>query len=217
MKTSSESTAERIAGVLRRRITEGDLRPGAQLSEERLVAGLGVSRNTLREAFRLLTHDGLLVHRRHRGVFVSELDEDDLVDLYRLRRAVECDVVRSLTGLDANRLRPLCDDVEAAETAASKGEWNEVARANLLFHQHLVSLAGSRRLDDVFGRLLAELRLGFHVVPSLRKFHERYVGRNRVLLDLLEDGDLISAADELDRYLRDSEQRLLTAHRLAVQ
>jgi len=217
VKRSGESTAERIAGVLRRRITDGDLRPGAQLSEQRLVAELGVSRNTLREAFRLLTHDGLLVHRRHRGVFVPELDEDDLVDLYRLRRAVECDVVRSLTGLDANRLRPLCDDVEAAETAASKGEWNEVARANLLFHQHLVSLAGSRRLDDVFGRLLAELRLGFHVVPSLRQFHERYVGRNRVLLDLLEDGDLTSAADELDRYLRDSEQRLLTAHRLAVQ
>lgn len=216
MKTSSESTAERIAGVLRRRITEGDLRPGAQLSEERLVAGLGVSRNTLREAFRLLAHDGLLIHHRHRGVFVPELDEDDLVDLYRLRRAVECDVVRSLTGLGADRLRPLCEDVEAAETAASQGEWNKVAKANLRFYQNLVSLAGSRRLDDVFGRLLAELRLGFHVVPSLRKFHERYIGRNRALLDLLEDGDVISAADELDGYLRDSEQRLLTAHRLAV-
>ncbi|MGI8985956.1 MAG: GntR family transcriptional regulator, partial [Nocardioidaceae bacterium] len=80
------STAERVADVLRRRITEGDLVPGARLSEERLVCELHVSRNTLREAFRLLAHEGLLVHRLHRGVFVPELDEDDLVDLYRLRR-----------------------------------------------------------------------------------------------------------------------------------
>jgi len=174
---SRESTAERIADVLRRRITEGDLRPGTQLSEERLVARLGVSRNTLREAFRLLAHDGLLIHRRHRGVFVPELDEDDLIDLYRLRRTVECDVVRSLKGLDVDRLRPLRADVEAAESAASRGEWGEVATANMRFHQCLVSLAGSRRIDDVTRRLLAELRLVFHVVASPRVLHERYVGR----------------------------------------
>lgn len=168
MTISRESTAERIADVLRRRITEGDLRPGTQLSEERLVARLGVSRNTLREAFRLLAHDGLLIHRRHRGVFVPELDEDDLIDLYRLWRTVECDVVRSLNGLDVDRLRPLRADVEAAESAASRGEWGEVATANMRFHQCLVSLAGSRRIDDVTRRLLAEMRLAFHVVASPR-------------------------------------------------
>lgn len=213
MTISRESTAERIADVLRRRITEGDLRPGTQLSEERLVARLGVSRNTLREAFRLLAHDGLLVHRRHRGVFVPELDEDDLVDLYRLRRTVECDVVRSLKGLDADRLRPLRADVEAAESAASRGEWGEVATANMAFHQCLVSLAGSRRIDDVTRRLLAELRLVFHVVASPRVFHEKYIARNRALLDLLEDGEVDRAADELERYLHDSEEQLLAAYR----
>ena len=56
------------------------------MSEEQLVEALRVSRNTLREAFRLLTHERLLVHQLHRGVFVPELHESDLVDLYRLRR-----------------------------------------------------------------------------------------------------------------------------------
>lgn len=212
MSASSESTAERIADVLRRRITEGDLRPGTQLSEERLVTQLGVSRNTLREAFRLLAHDGLLVHRRHHGVFVPELDEEDLVDLYRLRRALECDVVRSLTDLDAHRLRPLRADIEAAESAASRGKWGEVATANMRFHQSLVGLAGSRRIDDVTRRLLAELRLVFHVVASPRMLHERYVRRNRALLDLLAAGEIEQAADELERYLHDSEELLLATY-----
>jgi DNA-binding GntR family transcriptional regulator len=213
LNVPSESSPERIAHLLRLRITEGDLRAGTQLSEERLVAQLGVSRNTLREAFRLLAYDGLLVHRRHRGVFVHEFDEDDLVDLYRLRRTIECEVVRSLTGLDADRLRPLRTEVQTAEAAASRGEWDQVATANMRFHECLVSLAGSRRTLDVTRRLLAELRLVFNVVANPRGLHERYIRRNRALLDLLDQGEVLRAAFELERYLHESEDELLTAYR----
>ncbi len=208
------STSERVADVLRRRITEGDLRPGTRLSEEQLVAVLRVSRNTLREAFRLLTHEGLLVHLLHRGVFVPELDEADRVDLYRLRRTIECDVLRSLQGkLDAVRLRPLHDDVAAGESAAARGDWVAVGTANMRFHQHLVALAGSRRTDEVTARLLAELRLVFHAVASPQRLHEPYVRRNRALLDLLVAGDAEGAAKELGEYLHDSEAELLDAVR----
>src|SRR6478672_11081876 len=107
------STAERVADVLRRRITEGDLPPRTHLSEEQLIVVLRVSRNTLREAFRLLSHEGLLVHELHRGVFVRQLTEDDLVDLYRLRRIVECNVVRSIADPDPEQLARLEADVVA--------------------------------------------------------------------------------------------------------
>jgi DNA-binding GntR family transcriptional regulator len=207
------STAERVAELLRHRVIEGDLPPGTRLSEERLVEVLHVSRNTLREAFRLLTHEGLLVHRLHRGVFVPELDEDDLVDLYRLRRTIECDVVRRLEGLDPVRLRPLHDDVAAGEDAARRGDWPAVGTANMRFHQHLVALAGSRRIDEAAARLLAELRLAFHAVATPQRLHEPYVSRNRGLLDLLISGECEQAAKELEDYLHDSEAELLSAHR----
>lgn len=214
MVNKTGTAAERVADVLRRRITDGDLPPGIQLSEEKLVARLAVSRNTLREAFRLLAHDGLLVHRLNRGVFVSEFDEDDVVDLYRLRRIVECEAVRSLCGLNAERLAPLRTEIEAAESAASRGAWDEVGTANMRFHQRLVGLAGSRRVDDVTRRLLAELRLIFHVAASPHVLHAPYVDRNRALLELLAAGDVQSAADELESYLQDSEEQLLdTYHR----
>lgn len=210
---TSMTTAERIAEVLRRRITEGELRPGTQLCEERLVGPLGVSRNTLRETFRLLTHDGLLVHRLHQGVFVTELDEDDLADLYRLRRVVECGVVRSLTATDPDTLAPLRRDVEVAERAAARGEWREVGTANMHFHQHLVGLGGSRRTDELTRRLLAELRLVFHVVDSPHALHESYIARNRALFELVAAGRTAQAAQELEQYLRDSEVQLLAAYR----
>ncbi|MCZ2826480.1 GntR family transcriptional regulator [Modestobacter sp. VKM Ac-2981] len=207
------STAERVAELLRSRVIEGDLPPGTRLSEEQLVEVLHVSRNTLREAFRLLTHEGLLVHRLHRGVFVPELDEDDLVDLYRLRRTIECDVVRRLEGLDAVRLRPLYDAVAAGEDAARRGDWGAAGTANMRFHQQLVALAGSRRLDETTARLLAELWLAFHAIAVPQRLHEPYVSRNRGLLDLLTAGEVEQAAKELEAYLHDSEAELLAAHR----
>lgn len=207
------STAERVADVLRRRITEGDLRPRMHLSEERLIEVLHVSRNTLREAFRLLTHEGLLVHELHRGVFVRELDEADLVDLYRLRRTIECDVVRSLPDHDPVLLAPLYDDVEAAEQAARDGDWVSAGTANVRFHRHLVALARSPRLDGIAARLLAELRLAFHAAASPQRLYEPYVARNRVLLELLAAGESERAATELEAYLEDSLAELLGAVR----
>src|SRR5581483_9844364 len=79
------STAERVADVLRELITRGDLPAGTALREQQLVSSLDVSRNTLREAFRLLSRERLVVYHLHRGVSVRELDEHDVEDLYRTR------------------------------------------------------------------------------------------------------------------------------------
>jgi len=210
------STAERVADVLRRRITEGDLPPRTHLSEEQLIVVLRVSRNTLREAFRLLSHEGLLVHELHRGVFVRELDEADLVDLYRLRRAVECDVVRTLSAAEPVELQALYDDVAEGERASGRGDWVAVGTANMQFHRDLVALARSPRTDQVTERLLAEMRLAFHAVASPQRLHETYVGRNRALLELLAAGEFVQAAEQLEAYLRDSLAELLDAMRGAA-
>lgn len=210
------STAERVADVLRRRITEGDLPPRTHLSEEQLIVVLRVSRNTLREAFRLLSHEGLLVHELHRGVFVRELDEADLVDLYRLRRAVECDVVRTLSSANPVDLQALYDDVAEGERASRDGDWVAVGTANMQFHRDLVAMAGSPRTDQVTERLLAEMRLAFHAVASPQRLHETYVDRNRALVELLAAGDFHRAADQLEVYLADSLAELLDAMRGAA-
>lgn len=207
------STAERVADVLRHRITDGDLPPGTRMSEARLSAALGVSRNTLRESFRSLSHEGLLMHQLHRGVFVTELSEAELRDLYRVRRTVECGVLRELSAVDAERLQALSECLDDARAAAAAGRWPLVGTDTMRFHQHLVGLAGSRRLDEIARRVLAELRLAFHVVRNPQELHESYVARSGALLELLAAGDFTQAAAALDAYLHDSEAELVHAYR----
>src|SRR3954471_3307207 len=110
------STAERVSDILRSRIAEGYFPPGTRLSEDSIGGALGVSRNTLREAFRLLTHERLLVHELNRGVFVRVLTQDDVTDLYRLRKVVECGALRyaEVTAEDIQRVQLVVDEAVAA-------------------------------------------------------------------------------------------------------
>ncbi|MEV5971298.1 GntR family transcriptional regulator [Streptomyces sp. NPDC051921] len=209
------STAERVADILRTRIAEGFFPPGTRLSEDSIGGALGVSRNTLREAFRLLTHERLLVHQLNRGVFVRVLAVDDVADIYRTRRLVECAVVRGL-GAPPFPVDGLVAAVAEGERAARDEDWKGVSTANIHFHRELVALAGSARTDELMRGVLAELRLAFHIVDDPRGLHEPYLLRNREILDALRAGDRNRAEHLLARYLDDSRTRIGEAYAKAV-
>ncbi|MCX4402148.1 GntR family transcriptional regulator [Streptomyces sp. NPDC059837] len=197
------STAERVSDILRSRIAEGYFPPGTRLSEDSIGGALGVSRNTLREAFRLLTHERLLVHELNRGVFVRVLTIEDVEDIYRTRTLVECAVVRGL-GKPPYAVDDLAQAVADGQRAAGEGDWKGVSTANIHFHRELVALAGSDRTDELMRSVFAELRLAFHVVADPRRLHEPYLARNHEILKTLQAGDRDGAEQLLAVYLHDS-------------
>ncbi|MFF3324070.1 GntR family transcriptional regulator [Streptomyces sp. NPDC002889] len=205
------STAERVADILRTRIAEGYFPPGERLSEDSIGKALGVSRNTLREAFRLLTHERLLVHRLNRGVFVRMLAVQDVEDIYRTRQLVECAVVQGL-GEPPYALDKLDAVVAGGERCAREHDWKGVSTANIHFHRELVALAGSARTDELMRSVLAELRLAFHVVDDPRRLHQPYLVRNREILEALRGGARTEAEQLLADYLDDSRTQLVRAY-----
>ncbi|MGP3953091.1 GntR family transcriptional regulator [Streptomyces sp. 7N604] len=211
METAGTATgaAQRVADVLRERIARGTLPPGTRLSEESLGSGLGVSRNTLREAFRLLADGRLVVHELNRGVFVRVLGPGDVIDIYTTRRALETAGVRAAPNAPPERFGALRQSVSAAGAAAEAGDWSTVGTADLHFHQALGGLAGSPRIDEYLTRLMAELRLAFLAMPSPRDLHEPFLRRNRLIAALLESGETDRAEAELERYLGDAQQMIL--------
>lgn len=209
------STAERVSDILRSRIAEGYFPPGTRLSEDSIGGALGVSRNTLREAFRLLTHERLLIHELNRGVFVRVLTVEDVEDIYRTRALVECAVVRGL-GAPPYRLGGLVAAVEEGHTAAAENDWKGVGTANIHFHRELVALAGSERTDELMRSVFAELRLAFHVVDDPHRLHEPYLARNARILWALQAGDTKGAERLLETYLADSLERVAEVYRRRV-
>ncbi|MEU4764021.1 GntR family transcriptional regulator [Actinosynnema sp. NPDC023794] len=207
------STAERVADKLRTSVLDGDIKPGQQLNEKALGEALRVSRNTLREAFRLLTHERLLVHEYSKGVFVRRPDVPDIVDIYAARRVIECGAVRRWPHADDDARRAVRDAVALGSTFREQGDWTGVGTANVKFHQAVTALAGSARLDEEMERLLAEVRLAFHVMGDPEEFHRDYLPLNRSIVDRLDAGEVRQAEEALLTYFDRAEKQLVTGLR----
>ena len=79
---------ERISGLIRDSIVNGRIRPGTRLVERQLASSLGISRVPVREALIQLEQAGLVVSRPN-GRYVLEIGEQDIKQLFEVRRALE--------------------------------------------------------------------------------------------------------------------------------
>jgi GntR family transcriptional regulator, transcriptional repressor for pyruvate dehydrogenase complex len=160
--------AELIADQLRRQIVKGELVEGDPLpSESELLERFGVSRPTLREAFRVLESESLISVRRgaHGGArvhvpdidvaaryagFVLEHRGTTLADVYEARILIEPPIVGLLaarrTDRDVERLRAALAEHEAAAHAPMVA-----IRSHTAFHALLVELTGNQTLKVLTG------------------------------------------------------------------
>ncbi|MEU4801601.1 GntR family transcriptional regulator [Actinosynnema sp. NPDC023587] len=203
------STAERVADKIRTRVLDGAIEPGQPLNEKALGDALRVSRNTLREAFRLLTHERLLVHEYSKGVSVRKPDRHDIEDLYAARRVIEGGALRCWPDATEKARSAVRDAVALGLSSAEKEDWTTVGTANIRFHQAITALAGSARLDEEIKRLLAELRLAFHVMGDPSDFYVGYIPLNRLISTHLDNGGLRAAEDALADYFDRAEKHVV--------
>jgi DNA-binding GntR family transcriptional regulator len=207
----SVSRADSAAGQIRALLIAGALVPGERLSEAAMSERLSVSRNTLREAFRMLTHERLLTHKPHAGVFVVVPSLASIIDIYRVRRMIECAAIRQAPPLHpaSRRMRAA---VDRAILGRDAGDWSAVGTANMEFHSAIVALADSDHLDRLYANMSAELRLAFGTLDDPEFLHRPYVELNEALLSLYLSGDAGAAADSLNEYLVQSERTVLATY-----
>ena len=213
MKVASDSQnlTERIADEIRSKLVHGELAPGQRLSEAALSEALAISRNTLREVFRILTKEGLLMHEPNKGVSVAVPSMASIIDIYRVRRMIECQALAQAYPLHPARAR-MRQAVEAAQQQRAAEDWPGVGTSNMEFHKAVVELADSERLNEMFAHLLAELRLAFGLLRDPHFLHAPYVDMNQHILALLDDGKPAEAATALHDYLVHSERIILAAY-----
>ena len=202
------SVGDQVASVLRQRILNGELRPGSQLLEVPLAVSLGVSRNTMREGFRVLALEGLLTRNIHRGVSVAQLSLNDVREIYALRRMLEQSAVKAANHLRKETLEQLRMLVDRYEAAASAGDWIEAVGQDLQFHALLVRSLDNGRLEHFYQQVLSELRLGMVLVDRSHDHPSRLTRVHRKIYQLIEAGKLKQCAAVLAKHLDDSESRL---------
>src|SRR5882724_11547931 len=202
------SVADQVASVLRQKILNGELRPGTPLQEVPLAESLGVSRNTMREATRILSLENLLKRSVHRGVAVSQLSLKDVHEIYHLRRMLEISGVLAAKDNRREVLPELRSAVEGYELAVRERDWLRAVGFDLQFHSLLIRFHCNRRLESFYQRVIGELRMGMVLVDRSHDDPGGLIPVHRKMYQSLAAGKLKECAAVLVQHLDDSESRL---------
>jgi DNA-binding GntR family transcriptional regulator len=212
------SVADQVAGILRDRVLNGELRPGTSLQEVPLAESLGVSRNTMREAMRILSLEGLLKRRIHRGIAVSQLSLRDVQEIYQVRRVLEISAIHAAKSPSPELLREIRRALMQYEKAVQARDWVSAVTYDLTFHGLLIRFLANKRLESFYQKTIAELRIGMVLVDRRHDHPGILVPVHRKLYQLLTTGKLKECAKILGQHLDDSESRLsrvMDNHKLA--
>ena len=206
-----QTLAETVAARIREQVISGRLTPGSHLSEQTLSEELQVSRNTLREVFRMLTKEGLLRYEANRGVFVSTPSMTTIIDIYRVRRFIECPALAHAHPRHPGVTR-MRDAVEEARRCREAKDWLGVGSADIAFHAAIVELSDSPRMASFYAQIALELRLVFGLLQDPEFLHGPFIDQNLEIVTALEAGNATGAAEMLEAYLLRAERFILGAY-----
>ena len=201
------STAEQVADALRERLLQGQFLPGSRLPEDDIAATMQVSRNSVREGLQILVSEGLVRRSLHRGAIVSELDTDELSDVYQARRIIEIASLRAgMTGRDqwVDSIVRALEDMEAAGAADNRPALLEADRS---FHEGIVAGSHSQRIRRFYRNLQTEIRLT-RTWQGERQPSPVFVARHKEVADAIQAGDSQRAEELLKRIIDDGEDRV---------
>ena len=201
----------RIAARLREGILNGELPPGARIRQEDVAGRFGASRAPVREALRILVHEGLVTTVANSGSWVASLTLAECEEIYQMRERLEPLLLRysapALTPSDFGELDRLA--AEVADVARAE-DVDRFLRLDREFHLASYARAETQQLGDLISKLwnsTAPYRRAYVAAwsPAQRRIA---TDEHHILLAALRDGDVSEAERVLAGHIRRTRRQL---------
>jgi GntR family transcriptional regulator, transcriptional repressor for pyruvate dehydrogenase complex len=229
--------ADRVAAVLRKMFIRGEIPLGAMLPpESELMERFGVSRPTLREAFRVLESESLIqVQRGVRGGarvtsptretlaryagLILEYEGVTLRDVFDARATLETPMVIQLAKDRNPKIIAELEEIVEQEAAHATGDEAVAVRTD--FHAAIARLSGNKTLQIVSAMLhhiieKANRSLQPNKGARAESAQRRSAKTHRMLVEHIKAGDVDKAADLWSRHLKQAEEYVLAGSELST-
>ena len=190
-----------LAERLREEIIAGRLPPGVRIVEGTWARKFGVAQGSIREAINILAQEGFVIKASGRSARVVKLSEEDVLELYALRGAIE-----GLAARLASERKPDISNLEhavnAMRQAAKKNLCQDLVDGDLEFHLELCRLSGNSHVFEHARRILlpffAFVRIRVLVSGQSTSVWDKDIEAHQRIIDLLRDGE----GDVTEQYVR---------------
>ena len=211
--TRSLSLAEDAAQKIREMILLEKLPPGTALPERDLADALGVSRTPMREAIKLLAHDGLVQYTASRRPFVADPSLEEICNYLRVQGALEA-LAGELACVQASdaQLREV-DRLNQAILAGADGDKVASFNRDMAFHDAIVRASGNAALMETHERYNARLWRARFMSSQRRVSRESTRKEHQSIVQALLARDTTAASKALKQHLKTAETNIAQAMR----
>jgi len=192
---------------LREKIIICELKPGYKLNELNISTDLGISRPPLREAFRILEKDHMVVNIPRKGTYVAELSVKDFIEVSQVREMIECycvDLLKASNTRDLPKVKSALDKAMGVALPLKNVDRLELLKyikVFLDFHKSLIGSSENSVLISIYSSISFNLaRYQFIYFYAEGTAQHSLEDHNRVL-ELIRNGDYDQAKEELKRHI----------------
>ena len=193
---------------LRQGIIKGTLKPGQKLVMAALAKKFKTSETPIREAIRRLESDGYVVFTPHAGAMVTEINRQELSEIYLIRISLEALATRlAVPFISQDDLIWLKKKNEEMKAVIEKDRYDQLARLNKAFHLRIYKAAPFPRLY----KMIANLWDAFERWPSVFTYiPERAasaIREHEQIIEALQTADV----DRADDLMKEQKKKSLEA------
>ena len=207
------SLAKLVRDDIQALILKGGLSPGQRINEPDVASRLQVSRVPVREALRELESSGLVVSRKHSGVFVRQLDATEIRDLYQLRGLLDGFAGRCVAQLPLEQRKVLSLLLTAATSAmlqaCGQQDVQNYYAENLRFHWAIVQAVGNQQLLETYRGIVQKLHLSRLKNLSQSVSMQVSIAEHVEIVDAVRQADAQQCEALMAQHVGDAYQRLL--------
>ena len=187
---------EQIAARLQREVLSSKLKPGDPLRETDLSERFGVSRGPIREAFRQLTQQGLLVLEPNKGVRVAQNPSVEVRPLVvQLRRKIETFVLDSIfERITADDLAVWDDILADIKAACESNDVDALTEHDLRFHQAIIQSHDDKDLFTLWQPIMMRMLMHYNRLDDIMESYREH----KRILDAIHSGQKAEAIRALE-------------------
>jgi len=196
-----------VLAYLRAKIISGELVPGAKINENDLSKKLQIIRARVREAFRVLEHEHLVVNVPRKSTYVSKISLKELEDIYQVRRAIE---LSAIDLFEAKQVRLLPAVSSTLDTVTQMITPSHDDTTQVLIYREKITNFHVKMLEATANSWLVEFyrtlyfSLARYQYPQFKQpgTGDRSLNDHRTILGYIESGEYATAKECLLKHIQ---------------
>ena len=196
-KTLSQRTY--VAHMLREAIISGKVKSGTQLKQNEISKKFQCSPGPVREAMRDLESEGLIEHFPNRGVFVTQLTNEEFLEMLLPARVIleKFAFKNAASKFTPEIIKALNELIEVMRKGAKNKDVEAVNDADIKFHMIAMQTAATQQTFHLWKSVMSRIRLEFYRVGPHPRLAEQAPNHTKLLAAILS-GDIKKINKEID-------------------